>query len=164
MNWLEGGSMLWLRMGLAPLSVVLALTCLVVAQSRETPTGAPVEPAEQEKGPQDQPPSKDKGKGPTPSEDLRDPTVLGAKLKEAMDKGKVGSLQLSKLPQVVLKGRVLAKDRPPLAMLEVDGKLFMVAKGSALMSAGTMIVRVIDVTGAEIRLEVGPLNEVITLR
>jgi len=162
------------RISLITAVVVLAVACLVYAQSAAQPqqgsASLPVPPtfAVPDDGPKDSSkgstsasePPKDSSKGSSSgsvSGQLPDPTVPEGHLKELLDK-KPGTLA-SRLPLVTLRGRVLAKDRTPTAMLELDGKLYVVIKGSTLATQGNTMLKII-----ELKKDVSPLNEVIILR
>jgi hypothetical protein len=94
--------------------------------------------------------------------ELQDPTIPSSKLKQVLNQGK-GSGPGS-LPAVVLKGRIISKDGPPAAILELNGKTFIVGKGNVLPGGGNIILRVEDINTVEVRIEVLPHNEIISLR
>ena len=159
----------WLRIGLAA-SLFPALACLVVAQQAD-PTPAPAVTILSVEA------SKETGVVATPAQPgvpappalpLRDPTLPSARLREAMEVGKVPTLVSTgpghKSPVISLKGRVLAKDRPPTAILDVDGKLYVVGKGSTLNGPGNSVLKIVELNKVEVRVEVSPQNETITLR
>jgi hypothetical protein len=100
---------------------------------------------------------------PVPPQLRSDPTIPSDKLREATESNKPGASP--RLPYVALRGRVLAKDKPPVALLELDPKLppHAVTKGTTLMS-GNVKLSVTEVTATEVRIEVSPLNETIVLR
>ncbi len=162
----------WLRIGLAA-SLFPALACLVVAQQAD-PTPAPaitilsVE-ASKATGVVTTPAQPGVPAPPAPpAPSLRDPTLPSARLREAMEVGKAPNLVSTgpthKSPLISLKGRVLAKDRPPTAILEVDGKLYVVGKGSTLNGPGNSVLKIVELNKVEVRVEVSPQNETITLR
>jgi hypothetical protein len=95
--------------------------------------------------------------GPTGS---KDPTTPSAKLKQIMSAAKVGP-QAPRLPPLILRGRVIAKDRTALAVLEVEGIMYTVGKGS--LSPGG-VYRVHDVTSGEIVIDVERTKEKMVLR
>ncbi len=81
----------------------------------------------------------------------------------ALETGKAGTAP--RLPNVVLRGRVLARDRPPVALIELDPKQppLLITKGTTLMVGGLKL-SVTEVSATEVRIEVSPLNETIVLR
>jgi hypothetical protein len=70
----------------------------------------------------------------------------------------------ARLPAVVLKGRVIARDRSPAALVEVDGRLQFLTRGSVLAGPGSTTLRVMEMSASEIRILVSPPNETIVLR
>jgi hypothetical protein len=94
--------------------------------------------------------------------ELKDPTIPSAKLKTVLNQGKGGGP--GSLPNVVLRGRIISKDGPPAAILQLDGKTFIVGKGSILPGPGNITMRVEDINTLEVRIEVLPLKEVLSLR
>lgn len=98
-----------------------------------------------------------------PAQPRSDPTMPSDKLREAIESGKAEAAP--RLPTVILRGRVLAKDKPPAALLEVDLKQppQLVGKGTRLLS-GKLKLTVTEVNDTEVRIEVSPLNETIVLR
>jgi hypothetical protein len=99
---------------------------------------------------------------PPPPKELRDPTTPGPKLKQALNANKLAKQTgpAGKLPTVVLRGRVIAKGQPALAVLEIDGKMTIAAKDAEIGS----VLRVLDISGDSVRLEYVPLNQTIVLR
>ncbi len=105
------------------------------------------------------------------SRPLRDPTQPGPQMREILGPAE-GVLQqspaaLPSVPQLVLKGRVIPRDRPGAAILEVDGKLISVQKGSeATVSTGRtglVTLRVLEIDVSAVRLEVLPQGQEVTL-
>ncbi len=70
----------------------------------------------------------------------------------------------SRLPQIVLKGRVLNKARPPAALLEIDGVMHMVGQGSVLTGQGNIVMRIVEINSSDVRIHVEPFNEFMMLR
>lgn len=101
---------------------------------------------------------------PAPPAQLKsDPTIPSDKTRAELESSKAGAA--SRLPNVVLRGRVLVKDKPPVALIELDPKhpAQPVIKGTTLMS-GNLKLTVTEVNAEEVRIEVSPLNETIVLR
>ncbi len=95
----------------------------------------------------------------------RDPTLPSEKLREAMqgDK-KIGPAPVvTKSPGLTLRGRVIAKNKTPAALLETDGRVFHVTTGSVFQSGGS-VFKVKEVSAELVAVEVMPLNETLTLR
>lgn len=100
-----------------------------------------------------------------PKGEPKDPTAPSARLKELLHQEKSGkALATPKMPALALRGRVVFKDQPAVALLEVDGKVFLVGKGTSLPGSNNTMVRVIDVTSIEVRIEVLPFKEMVILR
>ena len=136
-----------------PASVLLAL-----AQTVPDPKTPPEQPDIQKDAKKN--PESDEKKAPVvaPGGDLKDPTVPSQKLKEIMEAGKiVSSGPMAKLPSITFRGRVMSKDRPPAAILEMDKKYFIVNEGTELTAPGNAKLRVSKVgsQGVEIQGPVG---------
>ena len=161
-----------LRIGLAVTAAVLLLSCLLLAKPPELTSEGKASPELPVQPPLDQPPPapKEPDKGPVVEvpPPQRDPTEPGGTLKKILDMGKAsqpGKSGPSRMPVVVLKGRVVAKDRPPLALLEVEKQAYIVTNGSTIAASGNnVILRILEITKSEVRIEVTPLHEIITLR
>jgi hypothetical protein len=89
-----------------------------------------------------------------------DPTTPSDKLREIMAVSKTTGKE-PVWPSVILRGRVIAKDQPGVAVLEIAGKSYVVGKGN-LIPGG--VYRVKDVTSQEVTLEIVPLKENLILR
>jgi hypothetical protein len=104
----------------------------------------------------------------TPKGEGKDPTVPSPKLKELLYPEKSGKGSGTgpgpKMPSLGLRGRVIVKDQPAIALLEVDGKIFVISKGSSLPGGGNTMLRVIEITSREVRIEVLPFKEIVILR
>lgn len=139
-----------MRMGLACLSLLLG--CLVLAQPGGQPPTKKLPPS-----------VPDPAAEPPP----RDPTQPSPKLKDALDLQRTlpGQPAESRLSAIRLKGRIIAKDKPPVALIELEGKPspVLVTAGSTI-SLGSVQLRVVEVSAAEVRIEVQPLNETLSLR
>lgn len=100
---------------------------------------------------------------PSPAPPRRDPTKPGQEIRKVLEAKPTGPTQRAAVP-LALRARVIARDKPPAAILEIEGKLYTVAKGSVLAGPGNMLMRVIELDSNEVRIEVGPNKEVLTLR
>ena len=143
---------------------VSVFTGLVLAQAPELPPRPHPHPMPEK--PKDDPPAPKIDPILVPGADLKDPTRPSPKLREAMNAGKAAPAApgASRFPVVALRGRIIAKGRPPAALVEGEGKLYTVSQGSVLPGGGSTILRVTEVSSTEVRLEVAPLNETILLR
>jgi hypothetical protein len=134
---------------------LLLLGSLIFAQTDgKQPGKLPVKPAE--------PPAKK----PEPIE-KPDPTKPTPELRQALEVPKGGPDGAApRMPAITLKGRVIAQDQPPAALLEIDPRQppRLVTKGSVVVLNGNLRLRVVEVTVGEVRIEVSPLNETIILR
>jgi hypothetical protein len=105
---------------------------------------------------------------PAEKREPKDPTTPSPKMRDALDPPSVpgaGSPGAApQVPKVVLKGRVLAADQPPAALLEVDGKLQIVRKDSQLNGGGRITLRVVEISRSQVVIEVQPLKETIVLQ
>lgn len=137
-------------------AVFLTLTSLVLAQT--PPSVAPAKTL-----PEEPPKVVEQGTTAPPAGGLKDPTKPSPKMKEVLgSKGTAGPAP--KLAVLALRGRVLARDKPAVALLEVEGKLYTVTKGSVVAGPSNTILRVVEVNGTEVRIEVSPLKEIVVLR
>ncbi len=104
------------------------------------------------------------------AEEPKDPTSPSPKLKELLQPDKTGKYAAPvagagpRMPLLALRGRVVSGVRPAVALLEVDGKLYSIGNGSSLSGGGNTILRILEITSGEVRIEVQPLNEVVILR
>ena len=104
------------------------------------------------------------------AEEPKDPTNPSPKLKELLQPDKSGKYAAPvagagpRMPLLALRGRVVSSTGSAVALLEVEGKLYSIAKGSSLSGGGNTILRIVDITSGEVRIEVHPLNEVVILR
>lgn len=92
----------------------------------------------------------------------KDPTQPGPLLKDLLGKGKTEVVLPSLLPK--LKGRVLQRGKEPAAMLEVDGTLVVVGRNSIVTTRGGASLKIMEITAAEVRIEMQPSQEKIILR
>ncbi len=104
---------------------------------------------------------------PQPKEEPKDPTSPSPKLKELLHGEKAGKGAVGpgpKMPIVALRGRVISKNQPAIALLEVEGRFYSISKGSSLPGGGNTILRILEITSGEVRIEVLPLKEIIVLK
>ena len=95
----------------------------------------------------------------------RDPTKPSPELKEAMGSKGISPVPGApeKQPVLVLKGRVLAKNKPAAALLDIDGKIYLVGKDTDFLAGGRTL-RVKDITIESVVVEVPGSKTTITLR
>lgn len=113
-----------------------------------------------------QPPKKPDGLT-APSGELKDPTIPSPKVKDALNPNKGAAPTApgaSRVPIIGLRGRVIVRGRPATVLLEIDNKLYTVSKDSLVSGGGNTILKILEVTSTEVRIEVKPINEVIVLR
>jgi len=153
-----------LKAGLLAASLALVLTCLATGQappaSNPVPPKAPAGPAAPVA---DAPPAIEGG---VPAGKLTDPTRPSPNMKDALSR-QINPKSAAPAPGVspmALRGRVIAADKPAAALLEIDGRIYTVSKGSVLAGANKTTIRVLDVTASEVRLEVSPTKEIVILR
>lgn len=147
-----------------PMLCLLSGLALAQAPAPKTPPPAPARPTTAAEKPLPNPPPVAKPEPGAPDE-RRDPTEAKGKLAEAlMKKGTASNAPVLRVPQVALKARVISRDQPPAAVIEIDGKPHMVGKDSVLVTAGGLTLKVIEIGITEIRIEVAALNEMIVLR
>jgi hypothetical protein len=94
----------------------------------------------------------------------RDPTKPSPKLREAIGTGKNADLALPALPSLILKGRVLANDRPAGAFIEIGNHLQLVSVGAKILVGDRQTLHIVAITRDEVRIEVEPNKHVISLR
>jgi hypothetical protein len=94
---------------------------------------------------------------------LRDPTIPNARMRDVLNTRTAAGAKLSPLS---LRGRIIARNKPPTALLEVEGKLYAVTKGSVVTGPGGTVLRVLDIDSAGVRVESSgsPRKEVFSLR
>lgn len=152
-------------------AIAVGLAGAVTAQQPDagvtwTRPGAP-RPAEQpavelvraEQQPTEPPPV---GKVPV----IPDPTQPSGKLKDALmpprSPAPTAPSPVARLPALALRGRVLAAGRPGAALLEVEGRVYSVSPGQTVAAGGT-VLRVVEVSAGEVRLELLPGRDVMVL-
>lgn len=140
-----------------PLWCLLSGLALGQTPAPKTPPPAPARPTTAAEKPKPEPGAPD---------ERRDPTEAKGKLAEALKPKTTagGAAAPPKAPAIVLKARVISKDQPPAAVIEVEGKLYAIGKDSVIVTANNLILKVIEVGVVQVRIEVSPLNETIVLR
>ncbi len=68
------------------------------------------------------------------------------------------------LPSLVLRGRIIAQDRAPALLVEVDGRLQFFTRGSVVPGPGNTTLRVQEMSNSEVKILISPQNEVLILR
>ena len=93
-----------------------------------------------------------------------DPTQPSASLRDALGavKGR-GNPGANRLPLITIKGRIIAKDKLPAILLEVDGRVYRIFKGTVMNGLGNTTLKVTDLTRSEVTILVSPQNETMVL-
>jgi hypothetical protein len=150
----------------ATTAILFLIVGLAVAQNTP-PTVLPKVPGDADAPPDtgvklQDPPPREVGT-PAPPGSLKDPTTPSPRMRDALATKSTGPGAPGISP-LALRGRVLVKDKPPLALLEVDGKLYRVSKDSVVAGPNKTILRVLDVNSSEVRIQIDPLKEIVVLR
>lgn len=98
-----------------------------------------------------------------PAGPLPDPTVPSPRLQKAMMRDKPAAAAPTSQVKFQLRGRVIAPDRTPLALLEVDGKMILVGKGQEVGS-GPSAFKVVELSKAIVRVEIVATGQTQELR
>jgi hypothetical protein len=106
--------------------------------------------------------------GPVAAEgQLRDPTEPSPRMRQLIDAPKAQGKALE-LPVVELKARIVGGNQGGVAMLQIDKRLIVVRQGSEIaldgMHYGAQRIRVVELNANEVRLDLQPLDRVLTLR
>ena len=96
--------------------------------------------------------------------DAQDPTTPGPIFKDILGKKDAKGPYAPKLPSILLKGRIVPKGKPPAALLEVDGKLYLVNQKSMLSGSANVTLKILELNASEIRIEIGPQKDIMVLR
>jgi hypothetical protein len=116
------------------------------------------------------------GMPPPPPADarFRDPTQPSPEMREAIEAaqtvpaGPGPAAAAAVMPQIKLKARLLGAIGPPVAMIDVNGRLFVMHEGeeSTIANPGggisTLVVR--DLSAAGVTIEVLPLKKILNLQ
>jgi hypothetical protein len=141
-------------------ATLLAVVGLATAQRR---------PATQPQGSEPAPPVPPGVQAPAdfpekvPGPPLRDPTSPSAKMREVLGTKKSGGPGMKVAP-MSLVGRVIARNKPPLALLSIDDRIYTVGKDSVVTGPNNTIVKILDITPDSVRVEMNPGKEVFLLR
>jgi hypothetical protein len=92
---------------------------------------------------------------------LRDPTKPSSRMKDVLNTKAGAGMKITPLS---LRGRVIARGQPAAALLEVEGRLYTVSKGSVITGAHNTILRVLDIDATGVRIESSPSKEIFVLR
>jgi len=104
---------------------------------------------------------------PTGNEPLHDPTRPSPMMRQLIDPPKSQGKALE-LPVVELKARIVGGNQGSVAMLQIDKRLVVVRQGSEIAldgsHYGSQKLRVVELNVDEVRLELQPLNRILSLR
>jgi hypothetical protein len=94
-----------------------------------------------------------------------DPTQPNPDLREKLDALKPRPEVVRPIggPGLVLRGRLLVTGQPAAALLEIEGRVQLVRTGTLINLGSRQSVRILSITAAEVRLEVEPTKDVVTL-
>ncbi len=154
-----------LRASLGIGALLLAIVGLASAEPPQ-PTVPPTAPAADEDDPPDVAPKEvgaPAGKS-RPGNTLKDPTSPSAKMRDVLTTKATPGGAAPRVSPLALRGRVIARDKPAAALLEVDGKLYTIGKGSVLAGPNNTTIRVLDISSTEVRIQFDPLKEIVVLR
>lgn len=106
---------------------------------------------------------------PKPEGELRDPTIPNAEIMKAIGADQPRQPSINSLPMVTLKARVAVRNQAPSALLQVEGmpNTIQVRLGSevpVMTAGGKHVLKVVALDANEVRIEVAPTNDVMTLR
>jgi len=108
--------------------------------------------------------------GGRPSRGGSDPTSPGPDLKKLMGAGGPEQRPAGPppLPEITLRARVFARGKPPVAIIDVAGKVLSVRKGSVIQvplgaAGGVVQLRVLELDGGELQIQVVDREQVIIL-
>lgn len=152
------------RAGWKALPILCLLSGLALGQApaSKPPPPAPARPTTAAEKPAPKPPVVAKPEPGAPDE-RRDPTEAKGKLADALNRKTGPNTPALRIPEVILKARVVSKAQQAAAVISVDGKTYAVGKDTVIVSGGA-ILKVIEIGVNEVRIEVSPLNETIVLR
>jgi len=151
------------RAGWKALPILCLLSGLALAQAPapKTPPPAPARPTTAaEKPVPNAPVAKPE---PAAPDERRDPTEAKGKLADALNRKTGPNTPALRIPEVILKARVISNPQQAGAVISVDGKTYTVSKDTIIASAGS-VLKVVEIGVNEVRIEVSPLNETLVLR
>ena len=100
-----------------------------------------------------------------PGGQMKDPTTASEKLKGVLNPLKAGAGgAAAAIPPVSLRGRIIFKDKPPTAVLEIGKSLYVVNVGSVVPTAGGVTLKVLAINADDVQIEVAPLKQILNLR
>jgi hypothetical protein len=96
---------------------------------------------------------------------LKDPTHPSQKMRDALNaKANTKTNNKMKITPLSLRARIIARGKPPAALLEIEGKIYTVGKGSVVTGANNTMLRVLEINSTEVRIESSPGKEILSLR
>lgn len=103
-----------------------------------------------------------------PAAEPRDPTKPSPGVKKALDVGKDAPTGPAAAPiaaagLVTLKARVIGKDQPPIAYIEVNKQQYAIGPDTKI-TIGATTYKVLEISAIQVRLKVEPLDEILVLR
>lgn len=108
--------------------------------------------------------------GGRPSRGGSDPTSPGPDLKKLMGAGGPEQRPAGPppLPEITLRARVFARGKPPVAIIDVAGKVLAIRKGSVIQvplgaTGGVVQLRVLELDAGELQIQVVDREQVIIL-
>ncbi|HEY5313420.1 MAG TPA: hypothetical protein VIK18_12915 [Pirellulales bacterium] len=115
------------------------------------------------------------GGAPPPDARFRDPTQPSPEMRDAIEAAQTvpagpgqSAAAVPVMPQIKLKARLLGAIGPPVAMLDINGRLLITHKGEEATIAnpggGTSTIVVRDVSAAGVMIEVLPLKKTMNLQ
>ncbi len=105
--------------------------------------------------------------GPTAgSEPVHDPTSPSPRMRQLIDPPKVQGKTAMEMPVVELEARIVGGNQDSVAVLQIDKRLVVVRQGSEIALDGAhngQKIRVLQLDANEVRLEVQPMNRIISV-
>jgi hypothetical protein len=100
------------------------------------------------------------------SEPLHDPTAPSPIMRQVIGPPKAQGKTTLELPVVELKARIVGGNQGSVAVLQIDKRIVVVRQGSQIDLDGAhsgQKIRVIELNADEVRLEVQPLNRIVSI-
>jgi hypothetical protein len=115
------------------------------------------------------------GDAPPPDARFRDPTQPSPEMRAAIEATQtvpagpgLAAAAVPLMPQIKLKARLLGAVAPPVALLDVNGRLFVTHEGEETTIAnpggGTSTIIVRELSAAVVTIEVLPLKKILNLQ
>lgn len=99
---------------------------------------------------------------------VKDPFAASGRMREGTGERFVPRDMPTQLPELALKGYIEDAAGKTVALLEVGGKgAYLVRKGDTLSlprQAGNLVMRVVELTNLELKMEIGELRRVVVIR